>query len=84
MPFKYRDAVLAELARHGIVPGDDTPPEFIHEFINGLYLYEIRALRARLLAGEIPKKDYAAHVERLRGRYPVLSLPVRYWREGEP
>jgi hypothetical protein len=65
------------------MPRDDTPPEFIHEFINDLYLYEIRSLRARLLAGEIPKKDYAHHVERLRNRYPVLSLPVRYWCESE-
>lgn len=81
MPSKYRDTVLAELARHGVAPRDETPPEFIHEFINDLYLYEIRKLRARMLAGEVPKKEYAAHVERLRKRYPVLSLPVRYWRE---
>jgi hypothetical protein len=83
MPLKYRDTVLAELARHGVLPRDETPPEFIHEFINDLYRYEIRRLRARLLAGEIAKKDYAAHVERLRNLYPILSLPVRYWREGE-
>ena len=80
---KYRDAVLAELARHGVAPRDETPPEFIHEFINDLYLYEIRRLRARMLAGEIPKKEYAAHVEQLRNRYPILSLPIRYWREGD-
>ena len=83
MPSRYRDTVLAELARHGLAPRDETPPEFIHEFINDLYLYEIRKLRARMLAGEIPRKEYAAHVERLRNRYPILSLPVRYWREGE-
>lgn len=75
--------MLAELARHGVMPRADTPPEFIHEFINDLYRYEIRKLRARLLAGEILRKDYAAHVERLRNRYPVLSLPVRYWCESE-
>ncbi|MGA9769155.1 MAG: hypothetical protein WBV94_08950 [Blastocatellia bacterium] len=83
MSVKYRDTVLAELARHGVSPRDETPPEFIHEFINDLYRYEIRRLRARLLAGEIEKQKYAAHVERLRDRYPILSLPVRYWREGE-
>ncbi len=83
MPSKYRDTVLAELARHGVAPRDETPPEFVHEFINDLYLYEIRKLRARMLTGEIPKQEYAAHVERLRNRYPILSLPVRYWREGE-
>ena len=83
MPSRYRDTVLAELARHGLAPRDETPPEFIHEFINDLYLYEIRKLRARMLAGEIPREEYAAHVERLRNRYPILLLPVRYWREGE-
>lgn len=83
MPFKYRDTVIAELARHGIAPQDETPPELIHEFVNDLYLYEIRRLRARLLAGEVLKKDYAAHVERLRNRYPILSLPVRFWLEDK-
>lgn len=63
------------------MPRDDTPPESIHEFINDLYVYEIRALKARLLAGLIPKAEYAAHVEQLRKRYPILSLPVRYWGE---
>ena len=82
MPFKYRQTVLSELARHGVMPLEDTPPEFIHEYINDLYLYEIRSLKASMLAGKIPKAEYAAHVERLRSRYPILSLPVRYW--GEP
>lgn len=84
MSLKYREKVLAELARHGVTPPDETPPELIHEFINDLYRYEIRRLRARLLAGAIPGKEYAAHVEQLRNRYPILSLPVRFWREGEP
>lgn len=83
MAFKYRASVLAELARHGVMPRDDTPPELIHDFINDLYVYEIRALKARLLAGLIRKADYAAHVDQLRKRYPILSLPVRYWLEDE-
>jgi hypothetical protein len=83
MTFKYRASVLAELARHGVLPDNDTPPELIREFINDLYVYEIRALRARMLAGHIPKADYAAHVEQLRKRYPILSLPVHYWREDD-
>ena len=83
MAFKYRASVLTELAKHGVKPRDDTPPELIREFINDLYVYEIRALKARLLAGLIPKADYAARVERLRKRYPILSLPIRYWREDD-
>lgn len=81
MAFKYRDSVLAELARHGIMPREDTPPELAHDYVNDLYLYEIRALRRKMRAGQIPKHDYANHVKQLRSRYPVLSLPIRYWIE---
>ncbi len=74
---------MAELARHGVAPRDDTPPELVHDFINDLYLYEIRALRKRLLDGLIPKSEYARHVEALRRRYPILSLPTRHWIESD-
>jgi hypothetical protein len=83
MPFKYRKIVLSEMARHGIMPREDTPPELIHEYINDLYRYEVRRLRASMLAGGVPRQEYAAHVERLRSRYPLLSLPTRYWREAD-
>jgi len=79
MGFKYRATVLEELARHGVVPGGDTPPELLHQFVNDLYVFEIRCLKKRMLAGEIPKAEYAHHVEALRKRYPILSLPVRFW-----
>jgi hypothetical protein len=83
MGFKYRGTVLEELARHGVAPGDDTPPELIHEFVNDLYVFEIRRLKKQMLAGEIPKVDYARHVKTLRMRYPILSLPVRFWIDPE-
>jgi hypothetical protein len=79
MEFNYRIDVLEELARHGVAPTPVTPPEIVREFVNDLYLYEIRALRCRFRAGELPKSDYAGQVEALRNRYPVLSLPLRYW-----
>jgi hypothetical protein len=82
MSLKYRESVLRELARHGVAPSQDTPPEMVHEFISDLYLYEIRSLKARMKAGLIPLGDYAKHVEALRNRYPLLSLPVRLWTEG--
>jgi len=81
MNFKYRDAVLDELARHGIVPRDDTPPDLIREFVNELYLIEIRSLRTNLKSGLIQKADYYGEVDALRKRYPILSLPVRFWAE---
>jgi hypothetical protein len=79
MSFRYQPEVLAEFSRHGIIPNEDTPPELIHEFINDLYLYEIRALRNTMRAGLIPKDEYAGCVAELRRRYPILSLPIRYW-----
>lgn len=83
MKFKYREAVLNELTRHGIIPRGDTPPEMAHQFVTDLHLFEIRKLKQRLLAGEIPKNEYAKTVEALRKRYPVLSLPVRFWIEND-
>lgn len=81
MAFKYKESVLAELARHGAAPCEDTPPELVREFINDLYVYEIRSLRKRFRAGLIPKDDYVRQVVELRKRYPILSLPVRFWTE---
>ena len=83
MSFRYQPEVLEELARHGVMPDAETPPGLVHEFINNLYLYEIRALRDRLRAGLIPKREYAGRVRELRERYPLLSLPVRFWAENQ-
>ena len=71
MEYRYRSDVLEEIARHGVSPTSATPPELLREFINDLYLYEIRELRGRLKSGAIPMSDYASHVEALRNRYPI-------------
>lgn len=81
MVFNYRQSVLSELARHGVAPRADTPPELIRDFINDLYVYEIRALKAELKKGRFPQSEYAGRVEQLRRRYPILSLPVAHWTE---
>lgn len=81
MEFKYRKSVLNELARHGIIPRSTTPPAFVHEFVNELYVYEIRRLREQMRGGLIHKDGYVNRVEELRKRYPILSLPVGYWIE---
>lgn len=75
----YRPEVLAQLAAHGIRPGPTTCPELIRDYLSDLYRYEIRRLRARLLRGEFPRRDYSAHVISLRARYPLLSLPIERW-----
>jgi len=83
MVFKYRVEVREQLARHGILPLESTPPELVNDFVNDLYRYEIRKLRSQLLEGVIPKAAYADRVDELRKRYPILSLPVRYWVDDE-
>ena len=78
---RYRPAVLEELQRHGLAPGPDTPPPRLREQINDLYRIEIRKLRDRCRAGEIPVKALPAHVVELRKRYVLLSIPIDSWVE---
>jgi hypothetical protein len=71
--------VLEALARHGARPSADTRPERLHDFVNDLYRYELRCLRAALLDGAFPKTEYYDRVVALRRRYPLLSIKPRQW-----
>jgi len=75
----YEDRVLEALAGHGLVPRPNTPPGQLRDAVRDLYRYEIRRLRQRLLAGDIPRHQYADHVIALRKRYLVLSVPLDLW-----
>jgi hypothetical protein len=77
--YRYTPPVLDELARHGLRPGAGTSPHALRDAVRDLYKYELRRLRDALIAGRIRKPDYAAHVVRLRERYPILSLPLEHW-----
>lgn len=79
--YNYRPQVLDALLVHGVHPTPATPPRLVREYLNDLYRFELRRLRARLLAGEFPKREYAARVVDLRRRYPLLSLPAALWTE---
>jgi hypothetical protein len=79
--YRYRAAVIDELAAHGLKPRPETPPEALRAAINDLYRYEIRKLRDRCRAGEFPTRDLPAHVIELRRRYVLLSIPVQHWLE---
>jgi hypothetical protein len=81
MEFRYRDIVLDELARHGVKPSHDTSPDLLREFINDLYVIEVRALRDQVRAGVIRKQDLASRVKQLRKRYLLLSVPIQEWTE---
>lgn len=79
---KLRPAVAEALAGLGIVPAPDDTPERLRERLNDRYLEEVRALKQRQQAGEIPRREYAAHVQSLKERYGLLGLPLALWREG--
>jgi hypothetical protein len=81
VPFVYTPEVLEELARHGLQPGPDTPPQLLRDAVRDLYKYEIRVLKARLLRRELPKQEYSGRVVELRRRYPLLSVPLDLWLE---
>jgi hypothetical protein len=79
MPYVYRPEVLDQLAEHGFMPAPSTTPGHLRDALRDLYKYEIKVLRSALLAGRIPKPDYAGHVVALRKRYWLLSVPVQLW-----
>ena len=78
---KYRPEILEELGRHGLVPRDETTAGRLRDTVRDLYKYEIRRLRDRVIAGDIPKQEYAGHVVELRKRYWILSIPTHLWTE---
>ena len=79
MTYTYRPEVLEELARHGLCPLPSTSPARLREVVRDLYKYEIKRLRAELLAGKFLKHEYAGKVVALRERYPLLSFPTELW-----
>lgn len=81
---RYRPEVLDELGRHGLAPAPTTQPPRLREQINDLYRIEIRRLRDRCRAGEIPVRELPAHVVELRKRYLLLSIPMDRWVEPDP
>jgi hypothetical protein len=80
--FTYDARILEELRGHGLDPLPTTSPRRLRDALSDLYRYEIRRLRDELLAGRIPKQNYAGHVIELRKRYWLLSVPVDLWTAG--
>ena len=67
------------LLRFGLAPGPETSPRLVRDALSDLYRYEIRELRRKRVAGEIPKQDYISHVIALRKKYWPLSLTPQQW-----
>ena len=78
----YRQEILDELGRHGLVPAPDTAPGRLRDAVRDLYKYEIRRLRDRVVSGDMPKHELAGHVVALRRRYWLLSVPTDLWVES--
>jgi hypothetical protein len=79
---KLRPAVIETLRGFGIAPAPDETPERLRARLNDRYLEEVRALKERQQAGEIPLREYAGHVQSLKERFGLLGLPLAQWREG--
>jgi hypothetical protein len=82
MPYRYRPEVLQQLLEHGVRPTPETPPDLVAEFVNDLYRYELRRLRAALVSGAIPKAGYYDRVVELRRKYPLVSIKASLWIEA--
>jgi len=78
---KLRPAVREALDRHGLAVSEDDTPATLRDRLNDFYLDEVRKLRARQRAGEIPLAEYARHARALQERYLLLGLPLELWTE---
>ena len=74
MKYTYHPKVSEDLGRFGLRPRPTTPPALAKEFVNDLYRHELRTLRARLVAREIPRQGYSDRVVELRKKYFLLSI----------
>jgi len=83
MTFHYQAEILVQLAAHGLRPSPATRPAFVLDYVNDLYRYELRRLRARLLRREFPQREYYGMVVDVRRRYPLVSVhPARWTNPG--
>lgn len=85
MAFQYQREILAQLLTHGIRPLPHTRPALVFRYLGDLYRYELRRLKRMREEGMIPHGEYGGLVVGLRRRYPLVSVPVKYWTEpGTP
>jgi hypothetical protein len=77
----YPPELLTVLEGFGLRPDARTAPSVVRDALNDLYRFELRRMRDRLRAGEIPKADYNDHVIALRKHYWPLTLPLAGWEK---
>ena len=83
MKYTYHPKVFDELGGFGLRPTPETPPALAKAFVNDLYRHELRTLRARLVAKEIPRQGYSDRVVELRKKYFLLSIRLDLWGKAD-
>lgn len=78
---RLRPKVQEALRDKGVDPLPGDTPASLKERLNDRYLVEVRWLRDRQRAGEIPMRDYASHAEALKQSFSLLGLPLDQWEE---
>ena len=81
MTWSYPPELREALAGFGLAPTSATPPTFVRDALSDLYRYELRRLRARLLAGEFAKPHYIDFVIGLRKKYWPLTMMPEAWEK---
>ena len=79
--WQYPTELAAALTAFGLAPTPGTPPALVRDQLNDLYRFELRRLRARLLAGEFPRLEYLDRVVAMRKQYWPLTLPLSAWEK---
>jgi len=79
--WRYPPELSEALAAFGLAPSARSSPRRVRDALNGLYRYELRRLRDRLLARELQKPEYVAQVIALRKKYWPLSLLPEAWEK---
>lgn len=77
----YPDELSRALLAFGLKPVPTTPPLLVRGALNGLYRFEIRRLRQRLLDGHVEREHYVDEVIVLRKKYWPLALQPMHWEE---
>jgi len=81
MPWTYPSELAEALVALGLRPTSATPPALVRDALNDLYRFELRRMRDRLRAGEMPRAAYIDLVVATRKRYWPLTLQLPAWEK---
>ena len=79
--YSYPPELVEGLALVGVSCSPDVSPAVTREMADDLYKDALRALRARLIAGEFERPRYVELIIELRKKFWVLTLPLSAWEK---